>query len=716
MNNGTIIPENSDIFEKNPYLELDFVEKTKHFQSIPTELIDTHQWVVWKAEKDPNHPGKIKKVPVNPKTGKNVSPTDPQNWLKYDHAYQSLKEGKADGIGFAFSKDDPYCGIDMDKVFQDGTLTEEAQSIVKELNSYTEKTQSFNGLHIITKAKLPGSGRRQGFLEIYDDKRFFVFTGIHLEGTPKKISEKQDETISLYSKLTTKNKNTVKKMSSSMSQGWTLSNEQIIEKIRSSKQSDKFRPLFDNGSFDSYPSQNEADLALCAMFAFYTRDNESQIDELFRKSALYREDKWEREDYRKNTIRKAINNCSNFYQPPRKTQSPRKPLKEEPILEGKPGKLKELITSLGYSFRHNVVNGRTEFSRNKKDFRSFEERDYKTLSTLCRSKKGFNTLPDRDLKDLIGSEFLSKTYDPFKEYLDSLVWDGNDWIQRLFEAIVFKDKSNFSKTLLKRFLVAASGCMYGEIVNENCLVFKGSQGIGKSTLLENLISKTPLKAYCTSVRTIRPDDKDSLLQLSEMALINLDELAALKKAEIDAIKSIFSQSQITVRRPYGRYPETLLRRASFVGSTNNDQFLTDQTGNRRWFVFDVIDIERGKVNILNYDQIWAQAYFLYQSGEPCKLTFEEIKSLDERNSYFLVDSPEEDYLLRFFSKPEYETDGEWLTTTEISDRIAKLLDRPNAVNNNFIRNLGKSLVKNGFEKKNNRVRGVKAHRWFIHQK
>jgi len=154
----------------------------------PEELTARPQWLVWRLEWKP---GKEKpdKVPYQSRyPNRRASSTEPNHWSTYEdavNALQKIVDNPLSGIGFVFTKDDPYIGIDLDECRDPdtGVLSERAKEIVKQLNSYTEVSQSGTGLHIFIKGTLPPSGRKKDHIEMYEYGRFFTMTGNRLKGT-----------------------------------------------------------------------------------------------------------------------------------------------------------------------------------------------------------------------------------------------------------------------------------------------------------------------------------------------------------------------------------------------------------------------------------------------------------------------------------------------------------------------------------------------------
>ena len=153
------------------------------------EIHKLNQWVVWRYEGE-------QKVPYCPRTGSKASVTDPSTWASYEDA--ELVRREYDGVGFVFTVDDPYCGIDLDDCVypETGEIAKWASGIVEYLDSYTEITPSDTGIHVIARATKPGPQCKRGNIEIYDSGHYFTFTGWSLGG--RTIENRQDEVNELY--------------------------------------------------------------------------------------------------------------------------------------------------------------------------------------------------------------------------------------------------------------------------------------------------------------------------------------------------------------------------------------------------------------------------------------------------------------------------------------------------------------------------------------
>ena len=162
------------------------------------EMAGFDQWVCFNS----------KKKPINTRTGVGADPTGRRTWTTFDKACQEAVQKRTNpdiqGVGFVFSDDDPYVGIDLDHCVKDGEIVEPwAKKIVETLNTYTEYSYSKTGVHCIIKGKIPiGFRSRNGKgVEIYEIGRYFITTFQPFPGTPETIEERQSQLESVYAEF-----------------------------------------------------------------------------------------------------------------------------------------------------------------------------------------------------------------------------------------------------------------------------------------------------------------------------------------------------------------------------------------------------------------------------------------------------------------------------------------------------------------------------------
>lgn len=302
--------------------------------AIPDDLKSMNHWVTWRYE---TRDGKVTKPPYQAGNKYHAKSNDPRTWATFDAALRDYNGGQKDGIGFVFT-DTPLCGTDLDHCIKiddcispDGTLTEQAFKIVESLNSYTERTPSGTGLHILVYADFPGAGLKIesgpfAGVEVYGDgsPRYFTVTGDHWPGTPTTIEPRKAEFAALYAGMLASRRDDDKpeKTVPQRATATTIPDDtELLNRARSASNGAKFDALFDRGDWSGYQSQSQADKALCQILAFWTGKDGTRIDRLFRQSALMR-DKWDevhrsrdKATYGQMTIEAAINDATEVYSP-----------------------------------------------------------------------------------------------------------------------------------------------------------------------------------------------------------------------------------------------------------------------------------------------------------------------------------------------------------------------------------------------------------------
>jgi putative DNA primase/helicase len=286
---------------------------TNSVYQAPGELRTADQFVCWCEE---DRDGDITKVPYSVHGGR-ASSTNPKTWAPFEAAIAYAEEHSMSGVGFVFTKDDPFAGIDIDKCRNDesGEIEPWARKIVAALDSYTEVSPSGTGLHIFVKATLPGRNNRKGPVEMYESRRYFTLTGRHLDGTPTEIQERQDVLERLYWHVF-KAENSAGDANGHRSRTASLdvADEDLLELAMRAKNGEKFSRLWRGDTSDYGGDESRADLALSSLLAFWTDGDTDRMDRLFRESGLMRE-KWNRHDYRERTFNRVFEGRTEFYQP-----------------------------------------------------------------------------------------------------------------------------------------------------------------------------------------------------------------------------------------------------------------------------------------------------------------------------------------------------------------------------------------------------------------
>ncbi|MCS4486357.1 virulence-associated E family protein [Staphylococcus americanisciuri] len=241
-------------------------------------------------------------------------------------------------------------------------------------------------------------------------------------------------------------------------------------------------------------------------------------------------------------------------------------------------------------------------------------------------------------KDAIVSVALQNAYHPVRDYLSTLSWDGIPRLERLFVKYLGVEDSEVNRVATRKALTAGvarvmePGCKF-----DYMLTLYGPQGVGKSAILKKL------GGAWFSDSLVSVTGKEAYEALQGVWLMEMAELAATRKAEVEAIKHFISKQIDRFRVAYGHYIEDFPRQCIFIGTTNKVDFLRDETGGRRFWPMTVnperVEANWSKLTQNDIDQIWAEAKHYYEKGEELFLNPELEKQMREIQSSHTEDSP-----------------------------------------------------------------------------
>ena len=288
------------------------------YAAIPDAMRRAKRWVAWQYE---IRDGKKTKVPHTPGKGQAKS-TDPATWVSFEEACQA--DPFYSGIGFVLG--DGWLGLDADHVRDPdtGEWMPEVLADIMSVKSYAETSPSKSGAHVIVLGTKPGNRCRGNgeVWEMYDVGRYFTVTGDHIPGTPAEVCEPAPGSLdAIYAKVgrtkapAAPAEAPTRQTRQAQKDDVELTDSEIVEKCQNAANAAKFNALW-RGDTAGYQSGSEADLALCNLLAFYTRDP-AQLERLVRQSGLYRE-KWDRTDYVTRTISATLQACRETWSPGRR--------------------------------------------------------------------------------------------------------------------------------------------------------------------------------------------------------------------------------------------------------------------------------------------------------------------------------------------------------------------------------------------------------------
>lgn len=329
---------------------------------------------------------------------------------------------------------------------------------------------------------------------------------------------------------------------------------------------------------------------------------------------------------------------------------------------------------------------------------------------LHMKSEGYN-VSETVLRKIIRSPNYITPCNPIKEYFDGLrkKYKGESQISlftkhiipRCFEENTPEYYRERTDKLIRKWLVACVACWLGGVPNDVALGFiHWREGIGKTHLIWYLVPE-PLKEYF--VKSSRDDRKfDMEDAYTRYMLINFDELEGLNTRNVDQFKKCQSDSEILSKRRHEEFPTTKSRIgcAAFTSNRNQEKggFLHESYGYRRFGTIELEDIDQNYSQVVDVDQLWAEALNLYEETDfQYKFDLTDFEEFAEYNRRYLLETDAMKYVQMFLSAPQSEEEGEKLTTTEIYNRLKNKVRKEN-LKEFTINKLGAALAALNYQK------------------
>lgn len=591
------------------------------------------RWVNWKLKK---LKGKQTKIPYAV-TGRMASSTDEKDWSTYDVAKKS-----SENIGIVFTPQQDLLGIDIDHCINkenNSIQHEQAEKIanlILEADTYTEISPSGEGLHLFLKlagGKLALSSNKRAPFEAYTSGRYFTVTEKVYGKESRDVRTvsheealrllaiidypwKREGNIENTSGSNIKSKEIVVPISTELS---TSADTAILTLMFRSKHGADIKALYE-GDISKYKNDaSSADMAWCSHAAFWTKKDAAQIERLWLASPLGNREKTQsRKDYRIRTIENAIYNCKEVYEPAGALME--RKIAEAAIdlvyLTDDKGRKVYVLNTENISrilrshpefagrFRYDAFGALYEW-KVKDKWRTLEDNDDVVIQTrISVLFPYFHRIGKQMVHDAVLKIAKENTMDSAIDYMRGVKWDGtprlDNWLNSVYgcpiDAYHTAVGANWMKGLVKRII--EPGCKFDFV-----LVLEGPQGSKKSTSLHVLGRDWHLETI------ISTDTKDFFMQMQRKAIIEFAEGETLSRTEVKRMKAIITMQFDKFRPPYERVSQDFPRRCVFAMTTNQEEYLKDETGNRRWLPVRVL-LEEANTEWLkaNRDQLFAEAY------------------------------------------------------------------------------------------------------------
>ena len=333
----------------------------------------------------------------------------------------------------------------------------------------------------------------------------------------------------------------------------------------------------------------------------------------------------------------------------------------------------EAYLTARYTFRRNILSQDVEQSdlMNQSQLSTFNIMTDAAENSLWieLQRAGLNT--DMQTLHAYLTSNCIELYHPVKSYLDSLPeWDGHDHIADLLGMVHCRDctpeKFDF---YVRRWLVAmVAATIDDDVVNHQIFVLLGPQGTYKTSFMNNLLPPELRRYFCVKTNSQRMT-KDDAFALTENILIDMEEIDSMGRQEVNQLKAMASQPFVKDRPVYGRSKVRLPHRASFCATGNNLQFLTDDTGNRRWLVFEVDHIDNPWEANINYVGVYSQIRHLLDTGFRYWFDTGEVAKLNKRNRAYETPNVARELISTRYRKPCENEKPVYLTASDIVARF-----------------------------------------------
>jgi putative DNA primase/helicase len=280
------------------------------------------------------------------------------------------------------------------------------------------------------------------------------------------------------------------------------------------------------------------------------------------------------------------------------------------------------------------------------------------------SQANLTSLPSSLVPEFMSMLCAQNPFHPAQQWVDSKPWDGVSRMPLWLATVKAVDES-LKVQMMRRWAISAIAALYkpGGVSAHGVLTLLGDQGIGKTSWFLSLVPQG--LGFAKDGMILRPDSPDSVRQVTANWLVELGELdATFRKSDIAALKAFITQASDTYRLPYARKNTVNPRRTVFFASVNDSKFLSDNTGNRRYWTIDCLEIDyRHQIDM---QQFWAEIKTLYRAGESWFLDEAELASLNESNEQFMTLDPITERLETKLNWDAPGFDWKWRTATDVA--------------------------------------------------
>ena len=348
-------------------------------------------------------------------------------------------------------------------------------------------------------------------------------------------------------------------------------------------------------------------------------------------------------------------------------------------------------------FRFNVITEQVEIMPLDEEGNWQEMDDTLFLTYYDRVKRAGIRTNKADVEAAIRSLDYTPAYNPVEDYLkglDEWTTDSKDYITELFSFLEFEseEERQYALPLLSKWFVCMVALWLGRVDDNQLMpVLRGEQNVGKSHFYRHLLPPE-LRQYYKEIQPGDKLDKDQRIAMSRFLLISFEEFTLSERNSSNQTKAFISAAASTDRAAYGRFQKVRKRKASLIASCNDELFIIDKRGSRRYLAFTIIGTRQIDNDTLPYAGAYAQAYYLatHQRPQQYRPSKAEAESISTHNRSYIRRTMTEIFVGRMFRKPRKGEQGISLTMGDILQKMSyyRLPDLNESNVGNALRELG----------------------------
>lgn len=591
---------------------------------IPAVLKENKRWAPWAAVWSEKR-GKYDKIPrraANPEYG--ISTAKPDQWYSFDAALAAFERSPAmlAGVGYCMTGPHGVVGIDLDHCFDKaGKIEPWAMAVVDEVDSYTERSPSGNGLRILAfgEIAIDWTNHDQG-IEVYGghEPRFLTVTGAHLEGTPLEVRPVEWGVLAKLASRYAKEKRKAEVIDLCIPD---VLDDLLLPDAAALPLPDGPSRFLTAGDFgaDRSGTLHGTGVALYSLglgddevFSILATnpyamevalDHRGQDQD---RAMLYL---WREHCVKAKPKASTVASPDEFdvVETPAGALPPLPPFRRD-----KKGAIEATVSNLsmalqrvdvcGVELRLDTFRDEIMYSRpGAGEWQPFTDADYTRLR-IDLERGGFKPVGREIIRDAVLLVADDNQFDSAQEWLSGLQWDGVERIDTFYQKYFGVADSDYARAVSAYTWTALAGrVMAPGIKADMAPILVGAQGIGKSSAVAAM---APAQEFFAEVNLGEKDD-DLSRKMRGCLVAEIGELRGLHTKESEGIKSFIARTHENWVPKYREFATKFPRRLLFIGTTNETQFLADPTGNRRWLPMDVVKADRDAV-AADMAQLWAE--------------------------------------------------------------------------------------------------------------